>query len=123
MKARCENPNRPDYKFYGGRGITVCDQWRKSFVAFLADVGEKPGPRYSLDRIDNLRGYEPGNVRWATHTEQMRNCRKTNLTLADAEMIRKLRRWGLTYAALGLLYGGMTKQGIRDIVLGKVWKT
>lgn len=78
MVARCTNPNRPDYAYYGGRGVGVCDRWRQSFAAFLADMGEKP-VGLSLDRIDNAHGYEPGNCRWATKYEQMQNTRGTRL--------------------------------------------
>lgn len=73
MIQRCTNPNHRQFGRYGGRGITVCDEWRTSFVAFLNDVGSPPGPRYSLDRIDNDKGYEPGNVRWATQSQQCLN--------------------------------------------------
>ena len=66
MKARCTNPNCKDYHNYGGRGITVHPTWVNSFSTFLTDVGERPSKEFSLDRIDNNKGYEPGNVRWAT---------------------------------------------------------
>lgn len=73
MKQRCTNPNLYEFKYYGARGITICESWRYSFSRFVNDVGEKPGPEYSLDRIDNNGNYEPGNVRWATMSEQLLN--------------------------------------------------
>jgi hypothetical protein len=75
MLARCLNPNHSSYPNYGGRGITVCGSWRMSFTAFLADVGSRPSPEHSLDRIDNDGNYKPGNVRWATRAEQSENRR------------------------------------------------
>ena len=75
MIQRCTNPNYKYYRDYGGRGITVCERWRLSFAAFRADVGESPTAAHSIDRIDNSKGYEPGNVRWATSFEQHRNQR------------------------------------------------
>lgn len=74
-KSRCTNPRNERYLDYGGRGITMCRAWLNSFERFLADVGPRPSPRHSLDRRDNERGYEPGNVRWATRTEQDANKR------------------------------------------------
>lgn len=75
MRARCYRPTYEHYKDYGGRGITVCDQWRDSFVTFYAHIGQKPSSKMSLDRIDNNGNYEPGNVRWATKSQQRRNQR------------------------------------------------
>lgn len=74
---RCTNPKHPVYKDYGGRGITVCRRWRASFSDFLADVGPRPDPKHEIDRINNDHGYEPGNVRWVTRSEQARNTRRT----------------------------------------------
>lgn len=76
MIKRCENPNHHAYARYGGRGIAVCPQWRADFAAFLRDVGHRPSPELSLDRIDNDGDYEPGNVRWATAQQQAANRRK-----------------------------------------------
>lgn len=74
MHSRCRRSSRKDYSSYQGRGIAVCDRW-KSFAAFLADMGRKPGPGYSIDRIDNAKGYSPDNCRWATTYQQSRNKR------------------------------------------------
>lgn len=76
LRERCARPNHPFWKHYGGRGITVCDRWLHSFENFLADVGPRPGPGYSIDRINNDGNYEPGNVRWATRTQQANNQRR-----------------------------------------------
>jgi hypothetical protein len=75
MLDRCDRPTEPTYKWYGGRGITVCQRWRDNFGDFLADMGRKPTKRHSLDRIDSNGHYEPGNCRWATWNEQGRNRR------------------------------------------------
>jgi hypothetical protein len=78
MIERCTNPNHKGWKRYGGRGITVCDRWRESFAAFLADMGAKPGRRYSIERKDNNK---------ATHEEQARNRSSTHLiTVGDVTL-------------------------------------
>jgi hypothetical protein len=75
MKSRCFNLNDPNYVNYGGRGIVVCERWKKSFLAFYKDVGKRPHKTLTLDRIENSGNYEPGNCRWATRKTQRLNSR------------------------------------------------
>jgi hypothetical protein len=76
MIARCENPNATGFEYGGGRGITVCKRWRNSYADFLADMGPRPSPKHSIDRIDVDGNYEPNNCRWATSAEQNKNKRR-----------------------------------------------
>lgn len=87
MCNRCFNPNNHKYSRYGARGITVCDEWRGEggFQRFLDHIGRRPGPEYSIDRIDNDGNYEPGNVRWATPDVQRRNNGHIRLMSAGGE--------------------------------------
>lgn len=104
MISRCTNPNRPDYKFYGARGVMVCERWRLSFASFLADMGECPAGK-SIDRYpDNDGGYESGNCRWASKGEQMQNTRSTRLITFGGETM------GLNAWAKKL---GMNKESLR----------
>lgn len=73
MNARCSDPNNPSYEYYGGKGITVFEGWRNDPAAFLDHIGPRPSKRHSIDRINSALGYEPGNVRWATDSQQNRN--------------------------------------------------
>lgn len=84
MRDRCTRPLHTHFRDYGGRGITVCERWSTSFDAFFADMGERP-PGTSLERIDNSRGYEPDNCRWATSLEQRANTRANHVLTLDGE--------------------------------------
>ncbi len=79
MLQRCYNEKHVGFRYYGGRGIAVCARWNPkmggTFENFLADVGHRPSPKHSIDRIDTNGNYRPDNVRWATHSQQMRNRR------------------------------------------------
>ncbi len=94
MRNRCFNPKNQAYADYGGRGITVCERWNK-FENFLADMGPRPHPKYSLDRYPNNNGnYEPGNCRWTTKSEQNKNTRKHRAieNFSDEELFAEVKR-------------------------------
>lgn len=98
--SRCHNPKAKDFKYYGGRGITVCERWR-AFSNFYDDVGNPPKPRLQIDRIDNLKGYQPDNWRWATKKEQEANKqgRQSRQKSALARVYDGTRELGLNEAA------------------------
>lgn len=102
MKQRCDINNR-NFKNYAGRGITVCEEWQESFEAFFAHVGPRPSPKHSIDRIDNNKGYFPGNVRWATITQNARN-KRTNRLVVHKGTTNTLIEWaedcGIPYKTL-----------------------
>lgn len=88
MIQRCTNPKATSYSHYGGRGITVCDAWL-DFTAFYSDMGDRP-VGMKLERMDNDKGYDPTNCKWASHADQMRNRRNTKFTVEDIDAIRSL---------------------------------
>lgn len=85
MIQRCTNTSVRSYKDYGGRGVTVCSLWRRSFIAFLAHVGLRPNPKHTLERKDNNKGYEPGNVHWILGSKQSLNTRRSVRLVIDGE--------------------------------------
>ena len=98
MRRRCDWPKWHDFARYGGRGISVCERWG-SFENFYADMGPRPSPSHSLDRINNDGNYEPSNCRWATKVEQAVNRRTTRLVNVDGEMLpltHAAKRLGIT---------------------------
>ena len=76
MVRRCCDPTSDNYNRYGAKGITVCAEWKDDFWKFVADMGDKPGPTYSVDRIDGEGNYEPSNCRWADEYTQATNRKK-----------------------------------------------
>jgi hypothetical protein len=95
MIQRCTNSNDPSWNYYGGRGITVCDRWRK-FANFLADMGERPSLDHSLSRIDHNRNYEPGNAVWEIQNTGEQSHRRMLDAMGPAErvwfeMVKKAR--------------------------------
>ena len=84
MKQRCLNPRAANYDSYGGAGVTVCERWL-TFENFLADMGDPPSNQHSIDRINGARGYEPGNCRWATRSQQQRNLKTNRRLVVDGQ--------------------------------------
>lgn len=109
MKARCYNKNLPNYHRYGGRGITVCEEWlgKEGFENFLHSMGLKPSPDLTLDRIDNNGNYEPSNCRWADVKAQSNNQEK-NIVLIYKGKSLTLAQWaeklGMTYEQIRARY-------------------
>jgi hypothetical protein len=99
-KQRCHNPKSEKYKWYGARGISVCQEWKDDFTAFFEHIGKCP-KGYELDRIDNNKGYEPGNVHWVSKSQNIMNRRNTVMVEYNGEVMT-LKRYcdahGIRYA-------------------------
>lgn len=103
MKNRCYNPKATYYENYGGRGIYICERWLHSFESFLADMGHRPSPKHTIDRIDNDKNYEPTNCQWITRAEQNRNMR-SNIKITYHGETKNLTDWAKT---MGMSFGGL----------------
>jgi hypothetical protein len=108
MKTRCLCTTAKDYKYYGGRGISVCGRWLK-FECFIEDMGPRPSSRHTLERKDNNGNYEPGNCEWATRDAQMTNTRHNRFLTYGGET-RTLSDWArLIGIAVSSLHGRLKK--------------
>lgn len=114
---RCHNPANTSFPDYGGRGIVVCERWRTSFDAFVADMGVRPADT-SLDRIDVNKGYSPDNCRWADRFVQARNKRNTKLTKQDLVDIAAASDDGVRPEVIAMFYG-VTGAYVRKLTAGR----
>lgn len=131
MRQRCYNENTKSYRDYGAKGVRVAAVWLKDFQAFFDHIGKAPSSRHTVDRIDNTRGYEPGNVRWATRKEQSVNRQRAygrgesnsraKLSTQDVVAIRNRHAAGESKKDLAYLYG-VSRAHINHIVLRRGWK-
>ncbi len=125
MIARCTDPTNSNYFLYGGRGITVCEQWLTDFWQFRKDVGPRPDKTYSLDRIEVNGNYEPGNVQWATPTQQNNNRREPSKRLNFKQYQERATLTAIYPAKgefLGLVYCALGAAGEVGEVAGKIKK-
>ena len=121
MLSRCYNKRNPFYKNYGGRGISVCEAWRHSFLAFYADMGACP-EGLTIDRKDNDGDYTPNNCHWASRTEQARNQRSCRMNIIAVRVIRLLlKNTVISQKRIATAYG-VNQTTISRIYLNKTWR-
>lgn len=124
IRRRCYSPTATGYQYYGGRGIKVCDRWLNSFENFLADMGPRPSPKHSVERLNNDGDYSPDNCTWATKMEQAKNKRPrvdTKLNSEAVKVIRFLRRKGINGRLLARLHG-VSETHISAVFCNRTWK-
>lgn len=117
MKERCTNPSNTSYERYGAVGVTVCARWFSSFENFLDDMGECPAG-LSIDRIENSKGYEPGNCRWGTADQQSQN---RSMVKLSEEAVRAIRASSEASGLLASFYG-VNRSVINKVRRGVSWK-
>jgi len=124
MKRRCYDHKQPGYKFYGGRGIKVCDKWLDDFSAFYSDMGPSPSKKHSLDRFPNVDGdYGPDNCRWATPKQQGENKRNARIIECDGVSMR-LEEWANKLnVPYKTLWSFLKKNSIKDAIIFYVKKS
>lgn len=120
MKSRCYRQKDISYPRYGGRGIKVCDGWRKSFIAFFVDVGPMPVPGMQLDRIDSDGNYEPKNCRWASRRDNVRNREITVLDTGMVYTIKRLRLIGINGAEIAR-WLDLSLSLVQHVLHGDAW--
>lgn len=121
MIDRCTNPNAPNYRYYGARGIAVCRRWRESFQNFFADMGQRPSRSYSIHRLRNSRGYSPSNCAWASPLEQAHHKRTLKLTRAKVDALRaSYNSGGIKQAELAEKYG-IAPATVSQVITGARW--
>lgn len=126
MRSRCLCSTDRAFKWYGGRGIEVCDRWRASFDDFIADMGSRPSPAHSIDRINNDGNYEPSNCRWATAKQQANNQRRgghhsaSKLTAGHALFVLEFQH--IFEGAQMARVFGVSKGTVSSIITNNTWR-
>ena len=122
MIDRCENPRQKAYRYYGARGIKVCERWHK-FEAFIEDMGRRPSKDLEIDRINPNGDYEPQNCRWADRVTQRHNRAQNNIRLTPELVlaIRSDKAVGMKQGAVAVKYG-LSVHNVKDAMRGRSWK-
>lgn len=118
---RCNYPSSGNYKHYGAKGIKVCERWTNDFWAFVSDMGDKPTPAHTIERISSKGDYEPSNCCWATQSEQSRNKSVTRLNPDIVRQIKARARRGERCSDIARSIGA-SYQTVRSAIDGKSWK-